>query len=160
MTELACKDFNSIVGKLRIIANRKALVAILWEKEKRKRPFFPQLNRDDFHPILNIAETELLEYLSHARQKFTVPFELIGTDFQINVWKALQQIPYGSTSSYKQIAENIGNPKSVRAVGGAIGKNPLSIIIPCHRVIGSNGTLTGFAGGLEVKTKLLEIEKI
>lgn len=153
--QLFFKEIPSPVGKLKLIANQKNLVAILWENESR--PLFENALQNN-HPVLLKAEKELNEYFSNKRKKFTIPLEPLGTDFQQRVWQALQEIPYGSTFSYKQIAEKIGNPKAVRAVGGAIGRNPLSIVIPCHRVIGSNGTLTGFAGGLDKKTKLLQLE--
>lgn len=103
---------------------------------------------------------ELGEYFEGKRLNFTLPFDIKGTHFQQEVWRALCLIPYGQTKCYSEIATIIGNPKSTRAVGVAIGKNPLSVIIPCHRVIGKNGTLTGFSGGLDVKEKLLQLEGI
>jgi methylated-DNA-[protein]-cysteine S-methyltransferase len=104
--------------------------------------------------------TELREYLDGKRQIFTIPCAFTtGTPFQQSVWKNLTQIPYGQTWSYQQMAESINNPKAVRAVGGALNKNPISIIIPCHRVIGKDGSLTGFGSGLKTKKKLLELEQ-
>lgn len=100
----------------------------------------------------------LQEYFSGRRKQFSFPLDLIGTSFQREVWLALQKIPFGSTRSYKEIAAQIRRPKAVRAVGGAISKNPIIIIVPCHRVIGTNGKLTGFRGGLNMKQKLLRIE--
>ena len=102
---------------------------------------------------------ELIDYMEGNRKEFTVPLDLHGTPFQKSVWKALQEIPYGQTVSYSDIAERIQNPKSVRAVGAAIGANPLLITVPCHRVIGKNGNLTGFRGGLEMKKQLLALER-
>jgi len=116
------------------------------------------INRNDQHPILCEAECQLREYFAGERQQFDMPYDTVGTEFQKKVWQALLTIPFGETRSYQQIAEQIGNPKAVRAVGAANGKNPLSIMAPCHRVIGSNGKLTGFAGGLTVKAFLLELE--
>lgn len=109
--------------------------------------------------ILNQTQMELQEYFAGKRKEFTVPVRLKGTSFQQEVWKALQKIPYGETRSYGQIAEMIGNPKACRAVGGANNRNPVMIIIPCHRVIGADGSLVGFGGGLEVKCCLLELER-
>lgn len=103
---------------------------------------------------------ELKQYFEGGRTSFSIPFDIKGTNFQQKVWKALCDIPYGETKCYSEIAENIGNANSTRAVGVAIGKNPLSVIIPCHRVIGKNGSLTGFSGGLDVKAKLLRHEGI
>ncbi|MCM3389256.1 methylated-DNA--[protein]-cysteine S-methyltransferase [Ureibacillus chungkukjangi] len=103
---------------------------------------------------------QLKEYFDGARKQFTFPFDVHGTNFQMNVWKALSAIPYGKSFCYSDIANQIGNPKAVRAVGTAIGSNPVAIVIPCHRVLGKNGTLTGFSGGLDVKEKLLALEKI
>lgn len=102
---------------------------------------------------------QIEEYLSGKRKSFDFPYELKGSEFQKNVWNALLEIPYGETKTYKEIAILIGNPKACRAVGMANNKNPLPIVVPCHRVIGSNGKLVGYAGGVEIKDKLLEIEK-
>jgi methylated-DNA-[protein]-cysteine S-methyltransferase len=103
--------------------------------------------------------TELIEYLLGERKSFTVPFDYQGTPFQVAVWKALCEIPYGQTKSYSDIANHIQNPASVRAVGAAIGANPILITVPCHRVIGKNGALTGYRGGLNMKTALLQLER-
>ncbi|MFS0690635.1 methylated-DNA--[protein]-cysteine S-methyltransferase [Sporosarcina sp. 179-K 8C2 HS] len=102
---------------------------------------------------------ELIDYVEGKRKEFTIALDLHGTPFQRSVWKALLEIPYGQTVSYSDIAERIQNPKSVRAVGAAIGANPLLITVPCHRVVGKNGSLTGFRGGLEMKKQLLDLEK-
>lgn len=103
-------------------------------------------------------EAELVEYLDGERKNFTVPMDYNGTDFQLTVWDALQNIPFGETKSYSDIAEFIQKPKAVRAVGTAIGANPVLITVPCHRVVGKNGSLTGYRGGMDMKTQLLEIE--
>ncbi len=105
------------------------------------------------------AYEEVVEYLAGKRKSFTVPILLKGSTFQLKVWNALLEIPYGETRSYKEIAESVGNPKAYRAVGGANNKNNIMILIPCHRVIGRDGSLVGFGGGLEVKEKLLDLEK-
>lgn len=109
--------------------------------------------------LLSMATIQLDEYFQGKRTIFSLPFKLTGTPFQLAVWKELQNIPYGKTTSYKEIAQKINKPKAYRAVGMANNKNPLPIIIPCHRVIGSNGKLIGYAGGLNLKNYLLELEK-
>lgn len=113
----------------------------------------------DKSPLLAEAERQLAEYFSGLRQNFDLPLNPKGTAFQQKVWQALLQIPYGQTANYKEIACKIGNEKACRAVGLANHNNPISIIIPCHRVVGANGNLTGYAGGLEKKQKLLELEQ-
>lgn len=109
--------------------------------------------------LLSMTTIQLDEYFQGKRTTFSLPFKLTGTPFQLAVWKELQNIPYGQTTSYKEIAQKINKPKAYRAVGMANNKNPLPIIIPCHRVIGSNGKLIGYAGGLKLKNYLLELEK-
>lgn len=109
--------------------------------------------------LLSMATIQLDEYFQGKRTTFSLPFKLTDTPFQLAVWKELQNIPYGKTTSYKEIAQKINKPKAYRAVGMANNKNPLPIIIPCHRVIGSNGKLIGYAGGLKLKNYLLELEK-
>ncbi len=111
-------------------------------------------------PLIKQAEKELREYFEGTRKVFTVPLSLKGTPFQMKVWEELRKIPYGETLSYGQIAENVGNPKAARAVGMANNKNPIMIIVPCHRVIGKNGKLVGYAGGVDIKEKLLKIEGV
>lgn len=108
--------------------------------------------------VLQLAKEQLDEYFAGRRRTFDLPLLTVGTNFQKSVWQALQEIPYGETRSYMQIAKQIGNPRGVRAVAQAIGSNRISVIIPCHRVIGANHSLTGFAGGLAAKRTLLEIE--
>lgn len=109
--------------------------------------------------IIEAAKLQLDQYFAGQRKTFDVPLLHVGTDFQRSVWNALQCIPYGDTLSYKEVAQSIGNPKGVRAVAQAIGANGISIFVPCHRVIGSNHSLTGYAGGVDTKAQLLEIEK-
>ncbi|MEJ4043190.1 methylated-DNA--[protein]-cysteine S-methyltransferase [Erwinia sp. SLM-02] len=152
------KMMQSPVGELKLVASERGLVAVLWENDDPKRVrFLPQVEQPD-NPILLEAERQLWEYFSGKRRKFDLPLEFVGTEFQKQVWAALVSIPYGETRSYGDIARQIGNPTAVRAVGAANGRNPLSIIAPCHRVIGTNGKLTGFAGGLQTKAFLLRIE--
>jgi O-6-methylguanine DNA methyltransferase len=120
--------------------------------------FFIQANKSC--AVLEETETQLAEYFNGERESFDLPIRLVGTGFQLKVWRTLQTLKFGKTCSYQSIALKIKNPKAVRAVGGTIGKNPLGIIIPCHRVIGKSGKLTGFAGGLHAKKLLLANEQI
>ena len=148
----------SPVGELTLVASDAGLVAILWENDTPDRVRLGAMTRDDEDPILAAAEQQLHAYFAGTLTRFTVPLDFQGTDFQKSVWAALLTIPFGETRSYGEIARQIGRPSASRAVGAANGRNPISIIAPCHRVIGSNGALTGFAGGLEAKAFLLAIE--
>jgi methylated-DNA-[protein]-cysteine S-methyltransferase len=152
------KTMKSPVGALTLVASDQGLCAILWPKDNPNRVRLPELTRDDDHPVLRKAEKELAEYFAGKRKRFTVKLDFSGTDFQKKVWQALLEIPFGETRSYGQIARKLGKPSAMRAVGAANGRNPISIIAPCHRVIGANGTLTGFAGGLKAKETLLALE--
>ena len=114
------------------------------------------VEKDD--SVLSETRVQLNEYLANTRSDFTLPLQLVGSEFQLCVWKALLEVPYGSTSTYSNIAKDINNVKAVRAVANANGANSISIIVPCHRIIGSNGELVGYAGGLPVKEKLLKLE--
>lgn len=152
------KTMASPVGELKLVANENGLAAILWENDDPKRIRLPALTQDKNHPLLLEAEQQLREYFAGHRKLFSIKLHFNGTAFQQRVWQALLTIPFGQTRSYADIARQIDNPKAVRAVGAANGKNPISIMAPCHRVIGANGTLTGFAGGLEAKAYLLSIE--
>lgn len=146
------------VGELKLVASERGLAGILWENDDPHRTRFLPQTRDDDHPILVETARQLGEYFAGARRGFELPLDFAGTDFQKKVWQALVAIPFGETRSYSQIAREIGHPLAVRAVGAANGRNPLSIVAPCHRVIGANGKLTGFAGGLTVKAFLLALE--
>jgi methylated-DNA-[protein]-cysteine S-methyltransferase len=141
------KTVQTPVGVLKLVASDTGLSAILWEDDDPKRVRIGDAQNDDAHPILVRAENQLREYFSGRRKSFDVELDPVGTDFQRDVWRALLEIPHGETRSYAQVANAIGKPKAVRAVGAAIGKNPISIVAPCHRVIGSDGSLTGFARG-------------
>ncbi|RWR01094.1 hypothetical protein ED28_15395 [[Pantoea] beijingensis] len=153
------KCMASPVGKLTLLASERGIAAILWENDDPRRVRIPaSIEVADDHPLLGDAEFQLQAYFAGSRRTFSLPLDFVGTDFQRLVWHALLTIPYGETRSYAQIARQIGRPKAVRAVGAANSKNPISIIAPCHRVIGANGKLTGFAGGLPAKALLLNIE--
>ena len=157
--KLAFMEMTSPVGLLKLVANETALVAVLWENENPKRVRLAELVKQTDHPILLETQKQLTEYFAGKRQQFDLPLDFEGTEFQQKVWQALLTIPFGETRSYRDIAEQIGNVKAVRAVGAANGKNPISIIAPCHRVVGANGKLVGFAGGLDNKDILLRLEK-
>lgn len=152
------KLMPSPVGQLTLVARNGKLSAILWETERANRVRLGELHQADDSPVLLEAERQLREYFTGTRNQFDLELDFDGTDFQKQVWQALLTIPFGETRSYSQIAQQIGNPKAVRAVGAANGRNPISIIAPCHRVIGASGGLTGFAGGLEAKQYLLALE--
>lgn len=149
--------YQSPNGQMTIQANDIGLLGV-WFEIQTTQPQELGAYSDD-HAILNQAKIQLEEYFSGRRTQFDLPLAAKGTDFQQSVWQALCKIPYGETWSYQQLADEIGNPKAVRAVGLANGKNPISVIVPCHRVIGKNGKLTGYAGGVETKEKLLQLER-
>lgn len=157
--QLVYKDVASPVGLVRAIACDKGLVAIIWEGEDYKRTKLSVPVKDDKHPILIQTEKELNEYFNNKRTTFDIPLDFKGTEFQIRVWEALLKIPYGVTKTYGDLARILGDIKAVRAVGGALNKNPISIIVPCHRVVGISGNLVGFAGGLNNKSILLDLEQ-
>jgi len=150
---------DSPVGKLKLVANDKALVAVLWENDNPTRVRLSDLVEQHAHPILMKAEQQLNEYFVGRRKDFSIFLDMAGTPFQRSVWEALLAIPFGQTTTYVDLARHLGNPQATRAVGAATGRNPLSIIVPCHRVIGSRGKLTGFAGGLDAKAYLLLMEQ-
>jgi methylated-DNA-[protein]-cysteine S-methyltransferase len=152
------KTMKSPIGLLKLVASDQGLAAILWENDDPKRVRLNIAGEDKSNSVLLETERQLSEYFVGKRQKFTVKLDFAGTEFQKKVWQALLAIPFGETRSYGEIATQLGNPNAMRAVGAANGKNPISIIAPCHRVIGANGQLTGFAGGLEAKVHLLELE--
>lgn len=152
------KHMDSPVGVLTLVARGEKLSAILWENDDPERVRLGELVEDAGHPVLVETERQLREYFAGRLETFSVPLDFAGTEFQRKVWMALTTIPFGETRSYAEIARQIGSPQAVRAVGAANGRNPISIIAPCHRVIGANGKLTGFAGGLEAKAFLLRIE--
>ncbi|GAB4044424.1 methylated-DNA--[protein]-cysteine S-methyltransferase [Spirosoma litoris] len=155
---LVYKDVSSPVGFIRLVATDSGLAAILWEGEAYKRTKLPTPEKDDEAPILLKTEQQLAEYFEKKRTTFDIPLDLKGTDFQVKVWEALLGIPYGVTKTYGELARLLGDIKAVRAVGGALNKNPVSIIVPCHRVVGASGKLVGFAGGLNNKSILLDLE--
>ncbi|MEF1309955.1 methylated-DNA--[protein]-cysteine S-methyltransferase [Vibrio mytili] len=148
---------TSQFGEVTIQANADGLLGIWFETCTTKPDELG--DREDHHPVLSESVVQLQEYFTGLRDDFDLPLAAKGTDFQNQVWQALTTIPYGETWSYQDLANAIGNPKAVRAVGLANGKNPISIVVPCHRVIGKNGKLTGYAGGVERKQGLLALEQ-
>lgn len=153
-------QFQSPIGKLTVYFTEDSVIALTFQEEDNlkyiERYYGTPIEVDkedyDYHIDIN-------KYLNGELKEFAIPFSIKGTEFQEKVWKELLNIPYGETRTYKELAERVGCPKGPRAVGGALNKNPIAIIVPWHRVIGTNGKLVGFAGGLDLKSRLLVIEK-
>jgi len=148
------QSYESPFGNIVIVSNGKAITNITLESKNDPKC------KKEADELTDKAANQLDEYFSGKRREFDIPLDPCGSGFQQKVWKALLEIPYGETRSYKEIAQMIDNPKACRAVGLANNKNPIWIMIPCHRVIGTDGTLTGYGGGLAMKQRLLEIESI
>lgn len=158
MTEpLSSRSIASPIGELTLVATDRGLRAVLWPDDDR-------LDLDTVivgpgaDPVIDAAEAQLGEYFGGERRTFDLPLDLHGTAFQVEVWRSLTRIPFGATSTYGAQADAIGRPRAVRAVGAANGRNPVSIVVPCHRIVGKDGALTGFAGGLRTKQFLLDHE--
>jgi methylated-DNA-[protein]-cysteine S-methyltransferase len=153
---------NSPLGRLRLVASPEGLAGIWFVERQRHEPATERLNAWPTvasHPVLDAAAQQLDEYFQGRRARFDLPLDLgQGTAFQRAVWQALLTIPAGATTSYGALASALGNPRAMRAVGAAVGRNPLAIVVPCHRVVGGNGSLTGYAGGLDRKRALLQLE--
>jgi methylated-DNA-[protein]-cysteine S-methyltransferase len=152
------KLIDSPYGKLKLVATDKGLSAVLWANDDPRRVRLGPMKPGPDNRFIKQAEEQLKAYFAGRLKKFTVRLDFKGTDFQKSVWAALLTIPFGETRSYGEIARQIGRPEASRAVGAANGRNPISIITPCHRVISTNGKLTGFAGGLDAKDHLLTHE--
>ncbi len=167
ISTITTTTMSSPVGELTIGATRRGLRYVLWQRESR--PIAGALDgRDEgnersgaaaISEILDATRAQLEEYFAGSRTEFELPLDPIGTSFQLAAWQVLRTIPYGSTMSYGEQARSLGDPNKARAVGAANGRNPISIIVPCHRVVGSNGSLTGFAGGIDSKAWLLDHER-
>lgn len=147
--------YESPIGRISIADDGETITDIFFGKPGSLQTRF----KDKETELNGLAQQQLEEYFQGIRTAFDLPLHLHGTPFQISVWEALRRIPYGETRSYRDIAEEIGNPNSYRAVGLANNKNPISVVIPCHRVIGANGDMIGYGGGLNKKRRLLELEK-
>ncbi len=147
---------NTPVGALRLLASDRGVAGIYFQEHKNtpERSTSP----DPDHPMLKMLSLQLQQYFDGARRRFEIPLDPQGTEFQKQVWSGLTEIPFGKTESYGQLATRLGNPLASRAVGRANGLNPISIVVPCHRVVGASGKLTGYAGGLEAKQWLLQHE--
>jgi methylated-DNA-[protein]-cysteine S-methyltransferase len=174
-TRLCRTVMDSPLGPLTLVASDRGLRAVMWPDERLEpEPMEPELIDDDpveddpveddlvddpSHPVLIAAVSQLGEYFDGQRTEFDLPLDLVGTNFQIACWLALDDIPYGETRTYGEQASSVGRPTATRAVGAANGRNPVSIVLPCHRVIGADGSLTGFGGGLDAKRWLLDHER-
>lgn len=167
MSSIITTTFHSSIGDLLLGVYNNKLCCCDWAYRKMR----PQIDKRimqfcnaDFvtgeHPIITDTICQLTEYLEGNRSQFEIPLLLCGTAFQQSVWQSLQEIPYGATMSYSSLSRKRNNPKSIRAVAGANGANAISILIPCHRIIGSNGSLVGYAGGLQIKKRLLRLEGV
>ena len=145
--------YDTEIGRIKISEKDEKIIGLVFSDYKKENEIEKETD------AIRKTYLQLKEYLSGKRKNFDIEIEMIGTEFQKKVWKELLNIPYGETRSYKDIAIAIGNEKACRAVGNANNKNPIAIIVPCHRVVGSDGSMTGYAGGLNIKEKLLKIEK-
>jgi methylated-DNA-[protein]-cysteine S-methyltransferase len=146
-----------LIGRLTLVGEEEGLRHIVFQEDKNPVSIQEQWERRP--EFFEEVKAQLQAYFKREREQFDLPMAPVGTPFQRKVWQVLRAIPYGNLVNYKSIAEALGNPKAVRAVGRAIGQNPIPIIIPCHRVVGSDGSLTGFGGGLETKKRLINLER-
>ncbi len=147
-------------GLLTVVASHRGVRYITFAEDAHPKSYVGMDVHDDSeHPVVASALMQLREYFAGDRTSFDLPLDLQGTEFQVDAWNALAKIPFGSTVSYAQQAASIGRPKATRAIGSANGRNPVVIVLPCHRVVGADGSLTGFGGGLHVKSWLLDLEK-
>lgn len=157
-TSIVQTHYNSPLGPMIVAATSQGLAGV-WFADQRHLPDHAGWPHAPAHPVLVQAVAQLDDYFAGKRTTFDVPLDLRGgTPFQQSVWRALLAIPSGRTASYGQLGRDLGRPAAVRAVGAAVGRNPLSVVVPCHRVVGSDGSLTGYAGGLDRKTALLQLE--
>jgi methylated-DNA-[protein]-cysteine S-methyltransferase len=156
--DLSCLTMNSAVGELLLVADETALTGVYFAGRDHIPANHKHWKTDGKHPVLRQAAIQLKEYFDLKRMEFDLPLRPSGTGFQERVWREIARIPFGKTLTYSELAERAGSPDAVRAAGASTGANPLSIIVPCHRVVGKSGKLTGFAGGLERKEHLLRLE--
>ena len=155
---LVARTFDSPLGPLTVVASAHGLRAVLWPDDPDGRVRLDDADPAGESAVADAACQQLREYFAGERHEFDLPLDLVGTDFQVEVWTSLADIPYGETATYGEQATRIGRPTAVRAVGAANGRNPVSIVLPCHRVVGADGQLTGFAGGMDAKRFLLDLE--
>ncbi len=149
----------SALGNVILVANGDALCGVYFDDQKYLPPIDPAWQKDEYSAVLRAAHSQLDQYFAGSRKLFELPLAPNGTPFQRAVWNAIAQVPWGETLTYAELASRAGHPGSARAAGAATGRNPLSIIVPCHRIVGSDGSLTGYAGGLDRKQKLLALER-
>jgi methylated-DNA-[protein]-cysteine S-methyltransferase len=157
--DVAYDTIESPIGRLLVIVSRQGIHALISAEGAQADELMLELGREPGHPMMIRVRAQLAEYFGGRRKRFDLPLVLEGTEFQKLVWSELAKIPYGETISYGEQAKRIGKPSAMRAVGGANGRNPISIIVPCHRVVGSDGSLTGFGWGMPKKQTLLELEQ-
>lgn len=157
--QLATTTVDSPIGRLTIVASDRGLRAVLWPHDDPARVDVGDVGEQPDHPVVARAVVQLTEYFAGVRRSFDVPLDVVGTAFQRAAWDALRTIDYGTTVSYGEQAARMGDRRKARAVGAANGRNPVSIVVPCHRVVGADGSLTGFAGGVETKAWLLAHER-
>jgi len=156
---LVCQHTDTPLGPMLLAASAQGLVGAWFTEGQRDTPASPAWTRVTRHALLEQAARQLADYFAGTRTRFELPLDLsFGTSFQQAVWQALREVDCGMTTSYGEVARRIGRPTAVRALGAAVGRNPISIIVPCHRVLGADGSLTGYAGGLPRKTALLKLE--
>ena len=150
--------YESPHGRMLLTATAEGLTGVYFDGQKYHAKVQPEWRRDPHHPILRDAGRELAEYFARERERFTIPLAPDGTVFQKSVWTAISTVAFGETVTYGELARRAGCPGSARAAGAATGRNPLTIVVPCHRIVGSSGGLTGYAGGLDRKRALLALE--
>ncbi len=154
------RTYQAPFGVLTVVGSDLGIRFVMFANDAHPKPLEQlQISDTEIHDSVNVAITQLEEYFSGTRRDFELPLDLQGTEFQVSAWNALADIPYGQTASYGQQAASIGRPKAVRAIGGANGRNPVAIVLPCHRIVGADGSLTGFGGGIAVKKWLLDHEQ-
>ena len=159
MSTIACTTWPTPLGPLVLAASDKGLTGAWFDAQKHFAGPAPDWRRDDDHPVLREAIRQLAGYFAGTRQRFDLPCDPRGTPFQHAVWRSIAAVPYGEVVTYAALAALAGMPGAARAAGAATGRNPLSIIVPCHRIVGSDGSLTGYAGGLDRKKRLLALER-
>ncbi len=166
MNKIAIQTYKSPVGEMLLGSYEGKLCLADWRYRKRRSAVDNRIQKglnaeyvEESSKVIEKTIDQFKAYFTGERKSFDIPLLMVGTDFQKSVWKGLMQIPYGTTASYQELSKNIGNEKAVRAVASANGANAISILIPCHRIIGSDGNLVGYAGGLTVKKKLLKLER-
>jgi methylated-DNA-[protein]-cysteine S-methyltransferase len=156
VTELFYTTLESPIGELLLLGDSQRLRGLYMQRGRKPARVAPGWKRSA--APFSAAQEQLCQYFAGERQAFALPLELVGGEFELRVWNALLEIPYGETRSYGEIARRVGQPGAARAVGLANGRNPIAVIVPCHRVIGADGSLTGYGGGLERKRRLLQLE--